>query len=472
MKYIYQIAVLFFTIAMASCSTSKYYQSNPDEYYQDDQNTITYQQFYNDLSPYGDWTNYGNYGYVWIPNLPNFRPYYTNGQWVYTDYGWTWASNYNWGWAPFHYGRWIQDRSYGWMWIPGTEWAPAWVSWRGGGDYYGWAPLGPEMNAGYYGSIPYNNWTFVPRRYITSPRIHNYYINQSRNVTIINNTRIINNTNVTNKHRSANTPYYNPGPPVREVEKSTGTQIRRYNVVQSNKPEAPQINNNSIRVFRPTIKQPENSRPERVTDLNQARTTNNQTAPVREIPKDQTPQINRNEPPVNNSRPSIIPDKNIAPSRVFPNTNTQTPAQRNPDVVPQNESNRNPQPATNSTEQNQKLNAPVRTLPNKNNLPPAQSNPDPVIQNQSNRQSAPETENKSNTPVRTFPNRQQLNANPVQQRPVNRQPAPVKSTPRSETRSISNQPVNRTVVREKQEIREVRPSQNVRELRSPKKEDK
>lgn len=484
MKYIYQIAALFLVLAMASCSTSKYYQSNPDEYYQDDQNTITYQQFYNDLSPYGDWTNYGDYGYVWIPNQPNFRPYYTNGQWVYTDYGWTWASNYNWGWAPFHYGRWIQDRSYGWMWIPGTEWAPAWVSWRGSGDYYGWAPLGPGMNAGNYnGSIPYNDWTFVPRRYINSSQINNYYVNQSRNVTMINSTTIINNTNVTNKHRSANTPYYNPGPPVREVEKTTGTQIRRYNVVQSDKPEAPQINNSSIRVFRPTIKQAENSRPERVTDLNQPRTTNqNQTAPVREIPKDQAPQINRNEPPVNN-RPSILPDKNNAPTRTFPNTNTQTPAQRNPDVIPQNEPARNLQPANNSTEQNQNLNRePVRTVPNKNTVPPVQRNPDPVIQNQSNRQPAPiQAENKSDAPIRISPNRQhQSNANPVQQKQVNRntqpvnnirQTAPVKSTNRPEARSINNQPANKPVVRQKQEIRVPKPAQNVRELRPQKKDE-
>jgi hypothetical protein len=467
MKYIYQIAVLFFTIAIASCSTSKYYQSNPDEYYQDDQNTITYQQFYNDLSPYGDWTNYENYGYVWIPNQPNFRPYYTNGQWIYTNYGWTWASNYNWGWAPFHYGRWIQDRSYGWMWIPGTEWAPAWVSWRSGGDYYGWAPLGPGMNAGNYNGS-YNDWTFVPRRYITSPRINNYYINQSRNATIINNTTIINNNNVTNNHRSANTPYYNSGPPVREVEKSTGSQIRRYNVVQSNKPEAAQINNNSIRVFRPTIKQPENSRPEKVTELNQTRITNQnnqpatniQTTPVREFPKDQAPQINRNEPPVNN-RPSVIPDRN---TRSFPNTNTQAPAQRNP------------QPATNSTEQNQNLNsAPVRTLPNKNTVPPVQRDPDPVIQNR--QPSATPTEKRSNAPIRTSPNRQQrLNASPVQQKQINqnmqpRQTVPVKSPARQEVRSMNNQPVNKPVVKEKEEIRVVKPAQNVRELRPQKKDE-
>jgi hypothetical protein len=32
----------------------------------------------------------------------------------------------------------------GWVWVPGSEWAPAWVSWRESDDYIGWAPLPPE----------------------------------------------------------------------------------------------------------------------------------------------------------------------------------------------------------------------------------------------------------------------------------------------------------------------------------------
>ncbi len=31
-----------------------------------------------------------------------------------------------------------------WIWVPGYEWAPAWVSWRSSDDYVGWAPLPPE----------------------------------------------------------------------------------------------------------------------------------------------------------------------------------------------------------------------------------------------------------------------------------------------------------------------------------------
>ncbi len=63
-----------------------------------------------------------------------------------TEYGWTWLSDYPWGWAPFHYGRWDFDNSFGWFWIPGNEWGPAWVTWRRANGYYGWAPMSPGIN--------------------------------------------------------------------------------------------------------------------------------------------------------------------------------------------------------------------------------------------------------------------------------------------------------------------------------------
>src|SRR5690606_29836750 len=82
--------------------------------------SISFQTFYNELSPYGNWISDPDYGYVWAPNVGNdFRPYYTNGRWAMTDYGNMWVSNYNWGWAPFHYGRWTHNPFYGWIWIPG-----------------------------------------------------------------------------------------------------------------------------------------------------------------------------------------------------------------------------------------------------------------------------------------------------------------------------------------------------------------
>jgi hypothetical protein len=108
---------------------------------------VTYQEFYNALSPYGSWVQMPGYDYVWQPLATvqdnTWRPY-TLGHWVYTDDGWTWLSEEPFGWLTYHYGRWMRTHTLGWVWVPGDQWAPAWVSWRYGNNYVGWAPLPPE----------------------------------------------------------------------------------------------------------------------------------------------------------------------------------------------------------------------------------------------------------------------------------------------------------------------------------------
>src|SRR5258708_38255761 len=91
--------------------------------------SVSFQLFYDQLSPYGNWVTYSNYGYAWLPGVPGFRPYFSDGYWVFTDAGWMWVSYYDWGWAPFHYGTWVFDPLYGWLWVPGYNWSPAWVTW-------------------------------------------------------------------------------------------------------------------------------------------------------------------------------------------------------------------------------------------------------------------------------------------------------------------------------------------------------
>ncbi len=107
-----------------------------------------YTDFQDALAPYGTWEDVPDYGYVWSPSETvvgaGFTPYGGGGHWALSDYGWTWVSDWDWGWAPFHYGRWMSLTGYGWCWIPGRTWGPAWVSWRFGGGYVGWAPLPPR----------------------------------------------------------------------------------------------------------------------------------------------------------------------------------------------------------------------------------------------------------------------------------------------------------------------------------------
>jgi hypothetical protein len=112
---------------------------------------VTVNYFYDSLAPYGVWIDIPGYGRCWRPTVvasyPGWRPYLQGGRWLWTDCGWYWYSDYSWGWAPFHYGRWFSHPYWGWCWIPGSVWGPAWVTWSYSDAYCGWAPLPP---AAYY----------------------------------------------------------------------------------------------------------------------------------------------------------------------------------------------------------------------------------------------------------------------------------------------------------------------------------
>lgn len=215
----------------------------------------TDQVFYDGLSPYGQWMDYPDYGYVWQPNVgADFRPYATNGQWIYSDAGWTWASDYDWGWAPFHYGRWFYDDSYGWLWMPGHQWAPAWVTWGQSGNYYGWAPLPPRVNVN-SGWRPRNDdWDFVPAQHINKVNVNNYVV--KNNTYVVNNTTIIN--NVSNNYTTTNvnnTFIYNRGPNVNQVENITNIKIQQFKIYERGDPGRTFINNSQVNVYRPAIAQ-------------------------------------------------------------------------------------------------------------------------------------------------------------------------------------------------------------------------
>ncbi len=147
--------------------------------------------FYSSLSPQGEWIAVNGGVYAWHPYgvAVGWRPY-TVGEWVWTDDGWYWMSDEPWGWATYHYGRWYYDDFYGWVWVPGYQWAPAWVDWRYGDDCIGWAPLGPyavfSVNVGIFyrtpWHTPYSWWSFADYRYFGSPGIHRhlYMVNDNR----------------------------------------------------------------------------------------------------------------------------------------------------------------------------------------------------------------------------------------------------------------------------------------------------
>jgi hypothetical protein len=183
---------------------------------------VTVNNFYQDLAPYGSWVTIDGYGRCWRPNIivydSGWRPYCDRGQWVYTDCGWYWNSDYAWG-ATFHYGRWFCDAHNGWCWWPDTVWAPSWVTWRSSNDYCGWAPLPPytayqtgvgftyrggNVDVSFGFGLASSCYSFVsignfcehhPRNYCVGPQQVSQFYNQT---TVINNYNVHNKTIVNN----------------------------------------------------------------------------------------------------------------------------------------------------------------------------------------------------------------------------------------------------------------------------------
>ena len=234
------------------------------------QNGVNFQEFYDQLSPYGQWIDNSSYGYVWIPDVgPGFTPYLTNGYWALTDFGWTWVSNYQWGWAPFHYGRWDFNDSYGWFWVPDNEWGPSWVTWRQSEGYYGWAPMRPgiSVNISFGGHNDWSNdrWIFVRNRDIERHDIERGRINRENNITIINNSTVINKTYYDNSRRTT----YVTGPGREDVQKITGRTIKPVSIKENNKPGQSLINN-QLKIYRPQIVKNNNEKkpvPSKITEI-------------------------------------------------------------------------------------------------------------------------------------------------------------------------------------------------------------
>lgn len=92
------------------------------------------------LEPYGHWYDDRDLGRVWRPQVSVSWLPYADGYWAASPWGWTWVSSEPWAWT-FHYGSWAWTDAYGWVWLPGTTWGPAWVTWFWADGYVGWTPL-------------------------------------------------------------------------------------------------------------------------------------------------------------------------------------------------------------------------------------------------------------------------------------------------------------------------------------------
>ena len=260
-------------IAMASCviyvPVDEGRPPYRDDYYDDpyaDQMDISY--FYDHLSPYGAWVRYSPYGYVWIPERMSYgwRPY-TQGQWVWSDFGWTWASRYRWGWIPFHYGRWGWDRYLGWFWVPGTEWGPAWVAWRTSDIYVGWAPIPPEarfvpgvgINALPY-TLHHSSWVFVEYPYFLNNRLYRYVLPMERNFTIINYSALRTDIRVRGDRIS------NLGVDIDYIRRMTKQTVSRHELTPAVRPGQPRVRDGRVEIYNPIVRHNESARPDKILE--------------------------------------------------------------------------------------------------------------------------------------------------------------------------------------------------------------
>ena len=178
-----------------------------------------YMTGYEELDSHGDWIPDATYGNVWFPRVvqAGWAPYRA-GQWRWVrPWGWTWVDQAPWGYAPFHYGRWVTigDR---WGWWPGGGhharpiWAPALVGFVGGGNINVSVGFGGPV-VGWYPLAPWHHY-----------RPH--YPHHPRYVTIINQTIINNPPRGVPPHRNHEGATMVPGPRFRDPVMKVALPVR------------------------------------------------------------------------------------------------------------------------------------------------------------------------------------------------------------------------------------------------------
>ncbi|HEX2865402.1 MAG TPA: DUF6600 domain-containing protein [Ignavibacteriales bacterium] len=310
----------------------------------------TFNYFYNSLNPYGEWLALDNDVYAWHPyNVGRRWQPYTVGRWVWTSDGWYWDSFEPFGWATYHYGRWYYDDYYGWIWIPDSQWGPAWVEWRYSDDYIGWAPLPPyaiyDIHIGIHFSydwhFPYSCWNFVPYRYFDGYDVHRYYVAPKEKYRLYSNTRY------RNDYAYSNGRVINRGVDRQFVERRSGRNVQQRDIIQTRTRDVGNRtrDNNRVEVFRPGRQDLAKTRD--ITNMNIKRTDRRSTLALDKVNsrlgKDvRREDINRNgrtdqNPVVRDRGNQNKPGNNRTPEVI-----TRPEGNRNPDVIRRPEGNQTP----------------------------------------------------------------------------------------------------------------------------------
>lgn len=405
---------------------------------------------YEDLDDYGGWRQEPEYGTVWFPHVSvvNWAPY-RFGHWAWiSPWGWTWVDDAPWGFAPFHYGRWISVRG-AWGWIPCPPrgvavayvrpvYAPALVAWVGGphfgigigvgggggvGANVGWFPLGPRevFVPSYHVSRAYVNNVNISNTTVNQTVVNNYY-----NTTVVN--RNVNNVNVNSVR------YVNQGVPG-GVTATSGQNFTSARPVGSNliRVNEREIVSAPVNVGAPAIAPP------RQAVMGSGATTNvrpptmlqNRAVVAKAPPPPPPPTFARQQAAIqaNEGRPISVtqtrqlePERSpatVAPVRIAPPANVVAPRVNNtPDGM-----NRRNQPGQMNANRPQNANPNVNAQPAN---PNAQVNTNRPQNANVNSSTQPVNQNppvNANHPQATNPNTQPVNQRPVNDRPPSANPS-------------------------------------------------
>jgi hypothetical protein len=115
------------------------------------------------LNPYGTWSKIDG---LWAYTPLDHETPYTDGRWIYTEYGWYWKGSLPHSWATEHYGYWKRNADHVWSWYPGPYWLPEIVEIRNTSTHIGWRSAAVNRE-GDFVEKPENRyaktdeWTFV-----------------------------------------------------------------------------------------------------------------------------------------------------------------------------------------------------------------------------------------------------------------------------------------------------------------------
>ena len=123
------------------------------------------------LNPYGTWTKVDD-KWAYLPS-DHLAPY-TEGRWLYTEYGWFWQGRLPHSWATEHYGYWKCNEDKQWLWYPGPFWLPQTVEIRASSSSIGWRSAEVDDDGNFVEQpidrfAKTSEWTFVTLAQFANP---------------------------------------------------------------------------------------------------------------------------------------------------------------------------------------------------------------------------------------------------------------------------------------------------------------